>query len=107
MRFRSILALLSASLLATCDSSPAASSDNPLPALISIDPELVLLGSTSASVAVTGDGFIAGSRARLDGQDRETSVADAKHLTVTLTNDDLKTGHEAVLTVVNGPPGGG
>ena len=98
--------LVALAFSAACDSEPVVS-DNPLPALASLDPDSLYVGVNPATVLARGTGFTASSIGRIDGEDRPTTLVDASHLRVTLAAKDIATGGRHTLVIVNGPPGGG
>src|SRR5262245_23815363 len=104
--FRSLVVVLAAALLAQCSDSTAPT-NNPAPVLSSANPANVIAGAASASVTLTGEGFVSASRVRWNGADRTTTFVNATTLTVQLTTQDLASSGSAVLTVYNPPPGGG
>lgn len=80
---------------------------NPVPSVTSVSPDLVTFGGGGAVVAVHGSGFVRGSVARLGGQDRPTDYVSAAELNVHLTAADVETPGSAALTVFSPAPGGG
>ena len=80
---------------------------NPLPVLLSANPTQLVAGSTSATLTLTGSGFVPGSQVRWNDADRVTHYQSAQALTVDLSTTDLATVSIGKLVVVNGAPGGG
>jgi hypothetical protein len=97
--------LLSFAVIACGGTSEPAT--NPLPALISVEPSQLVAGSSSATVTLTGSGFVRGSQVRWNDADRVTHFQTEQTLTVDLSASDLATVAIGKLTVVNGAPGGG
>lgn len=79
--------------------------ENPVPAVLSAGAAVLGPGGT-LTLTVRGGGFIAGSQARWNGQDRPTTVVDAGLLRVTITLDDFRAG-SGQISVFNPGPGGG
>lgn len=102
---RALLGLLASVLLATCSDSTAP--DNPVPVLSAADPASVIAGSTGTIVTLTGQGFVASSRARWNGADRPTTFVSATSIKVQINTQDFIAKGQGALTVYNPPPGGG
>ena len=81
--------------------------DNPLPTLASLSPSAVGEGATSASVSLTGTGFVPGSVVAVPGGARPTTYTSATMLTVSLTAADLANPGSLGISVANPAPGGG
>lgn len=104
-RFRRLAgAAALAALVAGCGESTGPGSGE-LPQLTALEPTLVFVGDTQASVTLRGTGFGSGSRVRLDGQDRTTTYVSSTELTLSLDADDLAEGGTVQVTVSN--PGAG
>ncbi len=80
---------------------------NPTPAIAGVTPASALAGTDGLVVSIQGTGFIASTTARWNGAARETVVASATRLEMTLTAADLATPGSAVVSVYTPPPGGG
>jgi len=104
--FRALVVVLSGALLSQCSESTAPQ-NNPTPVLGAANPANVIAGAASATVTLTGEGFVSASRVRWNGADRATTFVNATTLTVQLTTQDLASSGSAALTVYNPPPGGG
>jgi CSLREA domain-containing protein len=83
-----------------------AAGENPVPSLLRVRVASVN-GDGTITLALSGDGFVAGSQGQWNGQDRPTSApASASEISMTITVADYAAGSGAV-TVVNPSPGGG
>lgn len=80
---------------------------NPLPALTSVSPSLIVAGSGATTVTLVGSNFVRASQARWNDADRPTHYRDEHTLTMDLLATDVETLANARITVVNGAPGGG
>ncbi|MGE0441821.1 MAG: Ig-like domain-containing protein [Gemmatimonadales bacterium] len=80
---------------------------NPAPTVSGVVPLSIVAGGPARQLAVTGTGFVPGSVARWNGQDRATTFQSATALTVTIPAEDLVDPGSAQLTVFNPAPGGG
>jgi hypothetical protein len=78
---------------------------NPVPALSDAQPGAV--DAQSLYVCLQGSGFVRGAVVQVNGVSRETTVSDSTRLAVQLLEEDLQTGRQLSLVVVNPPPGGG
>jgi hypothetical protein len=85
----------------------ALSVDNPVPSLTVVAPTAVLVGSTAASVTVTGTSFVPGVALSVNGSPRPTTFVSDTQLTAALTADDFATAKSLPLNVINPKPGGG
>ena len=81
--------------------------NNPVPAVTQISPSTFTAGSASASITVTGTGFVDGSNVQVDGTPRQTAFVNGTQLTAVLTAADLAAAATHSITVVNVAPGGG
>lgn len=81
--------------------------DNPLPKLSSVDPKSLEEGSAATVVTVAGVDFMEATKARFNGQLRDTEVKSATELGVNLTTEDLAKAGTYEITAVNPAPGGG
>ncbi|WP_205896491.1 hypothetical protein [Pseudomonas nitroreducens] len=78
---------------------------NPAPTLTDAQPGAV--DAQSLHVCLQGGGFVRGAVVQVNGVSRETTVSDSTRLAVQLLEEDLLTGRQLSLVVVNPPPGGG
>ena len=82
--------------------------DNPTPYVTSISPNSTNINTgTNMVIAVTGNGFIPSSVARVNGSDRMTTFIDYSHILVRLYPNDLYNTDGFYINVFNGLPGGG
>ncbi len=86
--------------------------NNPTPAITALDIRDVPVDTTgtgTATIQITGTGFINQSEVRIDGNGPPavtTAFVDATTLTATLASTEIGAARVAALTVVNPPPGG-
>ena len=85
----------------------ALSVDNPVPVLASIAPSTIVVGTSSANVTLTGNGFVPTSTASFNGSVRPTTFTSATQVAVSLTAVDLAVVANSTITVTNSGPGGG
>jgi hypothetical protein len=83
--------------------------DNPTPYITSINPNSSNrnAGTNNMVIAITGDGFIPSSVARVNGSDRTTTFIDYSHLLIRLNQNDTYNTDGFYINVFNGFPGGG
>jgi len=81
--------------------------NNPAPALTSIDPSSVSGGGAGLALTVHGDDFVPNSTVRFNGQSRTTTYVSATELQASILQNDLVTGGDFSITVLNPAPGGG
>jgi hypothetical protein len=81
---------------------------NPVPAITSISPTFANAGSTSATVTITGTGFVPTSRVFIGNTEKTgTAFVSATQIQVTFTQSELATGATHAIRVLNPFPGGG
>ena len=82
--------------------------DNPTPYIASISPDSSNsnIGS-NVVITITGDGFVPGSKARVNGSDRMTTFIDYSHLLIRLNSNDTYNTNGIYINIFNGFPGGG
>ena len=81
---------------------------NPVPAITSISPTFANAGSTSATVTITGTGFLATSRVYIGNTEKSgTTFVSATQIQATFTQSELATGATHAIRVLNPFPGGG
>lgn len=85
----------------------AFSVNNPVPSLTSISPTNAVAGGTSATVTVTGSGFVPNSVVLINGAARASSAGSTTTVSATLTGGDLTAGGVYKIQVMNPAPGGG
>jgi IPT/TIG domain len=79
---------------------------NPRPAIFSISPNRINLGSSSVALTIRGVGFRSASAVTVDGKTVTTTFVDSTQLQVTLSGDQVSAAvHQIVVT--NPAPGGG
>ncbi|MGE0126509.1 MAG: PKD domain-containing protein [Blastocatellales bacterium] len=79
---------------------------NPVPTLATLNPPAVPAGS-GFTLAVTGTNFVSGSKVRINGVERVTTVVNSTQLTAAILASDVATSGDKPITVVNPAPGGG
>lgn len=84
-----------------------AAASNPIPVANSLSPATAAAGSPAFTVTITGSGFLHGSKATWNGQDRTTRFVSATQLGIDLLASDLATGGTGIIQVTNPTPGGG
>ncbi|HEV3049637.1 MAG TPA: IPT/TIG domain-containing protein, partial [Longimicrobium sp.] len=100
-------AALAASAWACGDGGTPPEPKNPTPGISSIDPARLLQWSDSATITVTGSGFVDGIVARVDGSARLTRYVSPSQLTFVVQADRMQQAGSLNVTVVNPAPGGG
>lgn len=80
---------------------------NPLPAVTRVSPGAYVSSQAGAELHVEGEGFVAASSVRWNGQDRPTTLEWSGRLRATLLTTDLAAAGTAQVSVFNPPPGGG
>jgi len=82
--------------------------DNPTPYIASISPNSSDSNArTNIVIAITGNGFIPSSVARVNGSERLTTFIDYSHLLIRINPNDFYNTDGFYLNVFNGFPGGG
>lgn len=82
--------------------------NNPTPYIISISPSSINANhGSNIVIAITGNGFIPSSIARVNGADRVTTFIDYSHLLIKLNPSDIYNTDGVYINVFNGFPGGG
>lgn len=82
--------------------------DNPTPYISSINPNSGNPNQGSNIViAITGNGFVPSSIARVNGSDRFTTFIDYSHILIRLNSNDTYNTDGIYINVFNGFPGGG
>lgn len=98
------LALIS---LLACAGGVTEPTTYPLPALLSVSPSLIVMGTDVGSLTLSGSGFTTTSQARWGGRDRVTHYVNAQTLTVDLLPVDVAGVGTTEVSTMNGAPGGG
>jgi hypothetical protein len=81
--------------------------ENPVPGISSISPASVQLGTYPLTVTVNGSGFVPGSIARWNGQDRATTYVSPSQITFDVNYLDTDFPSNIQITVWSPGPGGG
>ncbi len=84
-----------------------AASENPVPAITTLQPSSATAGSGAFTLTVNGSGFISSSVVDFNGNARTTTYVSATQLTAAILASDLTTAGTPSVTVVNPSPGGG
>lgn len=80
---------------------------NPVPALVSANPDKAFAGGSAFTLTLTGTGFVAGSRVFWNGDVRPTAYISATQIAAQIPAADIANAATASITVVNPAPGGG
>lgn len=88
-------------------STPASSTNNPVPTVSSLSPSGATVGDSATTVTIKGTGFIHGSTVKWNQSNRVTTFMSATQLQVAVTSADLSVAGTAQVAVVNPTPGGG
>lgn len=80
---------------------------NPVPAITSLDPVSVGIGTGPLTLTVNGTGFVAASVVQFNGANRPTMFVSATKLTAQISAADVATAGSAAIRVVSPEPGGG
>ncbi len=81
--------------------------DNPAPAVTSLNPASEVEGTASATVVVSGTGFVPSTVINVNGSARTTTFTSSTQVSVVLTAADLAADANLSLMAVNPTPGGG
>jgi hypothetical protein len=84
-----------------------APAQNPAPAIADVSPGSASVGDAGMDLTVTGSGFIPDSRARWNGEERQTTYVGAGELRFSISSGDLASPGNANVDVFNPAPGGG
>lgn len=80
----------------------------PAPVVTLLDPSVsTAVGGTGVNVKVSGNNFVEGAKAQVNGQDRPTSFQSGTEVTVTLLAADLQQATDLQIGVVNPESAGG
>jgi hypothetical protein len=80
---------------------------NPLPMITDISPSSSAAGSDAFTLVVNGEGFVAGSVVRWNGEDRPTLFVSDTQLNAEIMSADIAVAGSARVKVFNPSPGGG
>jgi len=78
-----------------------------VPVLTTISPKSAAAGGTTASLTITGSGFVPQTQVLFNGSPRSTTFASSSSVTAILTQSDLGAAQVAQIVVLNPAPGGG
>jgi hypothetical protein len=81
--------------------------NNAVPSITSLSPSSAAAGAPAFTLTVNGSGFISASTILWNGNSRATSYVSSTQLTTAISATDMAAGQNAVVSVVNPPPGGG
>ena len=79
----------------------------PVPAVTSISPASVMVGSSDVTLTVTGSNFTSSSFVLWNGNSRPTTFVNSGTLQAAISSTDLSETGSATVSVQNPPPGGG
>ncbi|AGI24170.1 hypothetical protein H681_11500 [Pseudomonas sp. ATCC 13867] len=79
--------------------------ENPVACIIDAQPPIA--GPQATYINLRGTGFARGARVQVNGEGRETTLADSTRLAFQLLPEDVAQAGALVVAVVNPPPGGG
>jgi Domain of unknown function DUF11/FG-GAP-like repeat/Putative binding domain, N-terminal len=82
-------------------------SNNPVPAITTLQPASATAGSGAFTLTVNGSGFISGSVVNFGGSARTTTYVSATQLTAAILATDVASAGTPSVTVTNPAPGGG
>ena len=96
-------------LLAGCggNSTSGNQSNNPMPAISSLSPSSLPIGSAAQALTINGSGFVSSSTVTFNGVSRAATYLSSSQLTIGLTSADLSTAGNYPVAVSNPGPGGG
>ena len=80
---------------------------NPVPALVSLNPNAATEEDEAFTLTVTGANFVAGSSIYWNGSPRPTIFIDGTQLAAQISREDVANSGSASVTVFNPAPGGG
>ena len=84
-----------------------APSNNPKPAIKTLQPMSVTAGTGGFTLTVNGSGFISSSVVNFNGKAKVTTYVSASQLTAPILSSDVATAGTPAVTVTNPAPGGG
>ncbi len=80
---------------------------NAAPAITTVSPTTITLGSAQTTITVNGSGFYAGSTVRSNGTSLTTTYVSTVKLTAVLPSTMIASAGSLTITVLNAAPGGG
>lgn len=99
-------ALFGLTVLAACSEGTAPAA-NPVPVLLDVSPDAIVVGSGSTTVVLSGTDFVSGARVLVDDIERATTVQGTTSLSAQLQPGELTLPRMITLAVANPGPGGG
>jgi len=81
--------------------------DNPAPTITQVSPSSLLAGNPSATLTVTGTGFVPTTAIDVNGAARATTYTSSTQVSVALNASDIASSGNLSITAVNSAPGGG
>src|SRR5580704_10716589 len=90
-----------------CGSASTLVVNNPIPAVTSLQPAMVLAGAGATDVLITGTGFVPTSGVTVNGGARTVVYTSATEISVSLSATDLASAGTLNLVATNAAPGGG
>jgi sugar lactone lactonase YvrE len=99
-------ALLGLTVLAAC-SEGTAPAGNPIPVLLEVSPDAIVVGSGSTTIVLSGTDFVSGARVLVDDIERATTVQGTTSVSAQLQPGELTSPRMITLAVANPGPGGG
>jgi hypothetical protein len=81
--------------------------NNPVPAVTSLQPSMVLAGAAATDVLITGTGFVPTSGVTVNGGVRTVMYTSATQISVSLSAADLASAGTLNVVATNAAPGGG
>jgi len=100
------VALLGLTVLAAC-SEGTAPAGNPIPVLLEVSPDAIVVGSGSTTIVLSGTDFVSGARVLVDDIERATTVQGTTSVSAQLQPGELTSPRMITLAVANPGPGGG
>lgn len=98
---------LSAFIVACGGGHSSSSAQNPTPTITSLSPSSAPVGTSSASITISGSGFLATSSVTFNGVAHTATYVSPTQLTISLATADLATAGTDPVVVTNPAPGGG
>jgi uncharacterized repeat protein (TIGR03803 family) len=80
---------------------------NPVPVITSVSPSSIPVGSSSQTVTMSGDGFVASTEASYNSVTHTPAIVSATQLTIVLSSSDLSVAGKFSIQLTNPSPGGG
>ncbi len=87
--------------------SPPPPSGNPVPAIVSLNPNSANVGGAAFTLTIAGQNFISSSAVQWNGSPRTTTFSSSTELQAQITAADIAAAGSGAVSVVNPAPGGG